>query len=158
MQGPTMPNLPPDLLHLACRVFLQFAYPDGKVPENRQAFSRLLSHEELDSLIEGPLCELIPGLEVGQYRGYAFRLGCRTFPHVKLQAIWHNEGNCWVFAVDTHDAIPLPGYHPEFKQLQALKAANLKLKQQIEQAWEHEGLQTFCSILRHALVCDRSNP
>src|SRR5205823_3586590 len=94
------------LLGQASRTFLSLAYPDGPstIPSPRRAFLTLTPDQPLEPLLVPPLCEVLrtPQKEL---RGYAFRLGSATYPHLKLQAISQENGADWIFAVDTHDAL-----------------------------------------------------
>ena len=81
--------------------------------------------------------------------GFAYRLGCGHFPHLKLQVVRCEGG--WVFGVDTHDGFfpgGLPASDPEAQAWKELVTANRQLKERIEQAWEREGLTTFHTLLR----------
>lgn len=148
-----MAPFPTESFAAACRVFLAWAYPDGKVPESRRHFLTLRSDEPLDPLISPPLCQRLIGTRRSddELRGYAFRLGSHVFPHVKLQVVWHEGLGAWVFGVDTHDAIRLPPDHPDVARMRDLQAKNRRLKQEIEQDWEAQGLLTFNASLRQAL-------
>jgi hypothetical protein len=57
----------------------------------------------------------------------------------------------FIFDVDTHDAMSLDPTHPDAARWSQLQAANRELKQQIEHAWEGEGLKTFHTLLRDGL-------
>ena len=89
----------------------------------------------------------------GGTRGYAFRLGSAAFPHLKLQVVDYDRSGVLVFGVDTHDAfLPnLPADHPDTLAWKVLQEGNRKLKEQIERAWEREGLMTFNRLLREGL-------
>jgi hypothetical protein len=153
-----MNGLTTELLSRACRTFLTLAYPAGEesIPEKKRAFLRLSSETPLDTLLPPApaargLCEVLTN-EDGSLRGYAFRLGSATFPHLKLQVVDYKQGTALVFAVDTHDAFPRSGAnavdHPDFERWTAMQKANRQLKQRVERAWEQEGLWTFPRLLR----------
>jgi hypothetical protein len=149
-----MNGLPTSLFSRACRIFLTLAYPEGKVPASRRPFLQIAPDAPLEPLLQPPVCERLGRKGGTECWGYAFRLGSGTFPHVKLQALWHPEGGVWLFAVDTHDEVFLPGTHPdqdELRRLAELKAKNRQLKERVEQAWEAAGLLTFGSLLRREL-------
>src|SRR5438105_2129378 len=153
-----MNGLTTALLGRACRIFLQLAYPDGEdtIPAKRRVYLHLAPDQPLaDYLPPAPAASGI-GQELpasdNRPRGYAFRLGSATFPHLKLQVVDYNGSAC-VFHVDTHDTFQpgLPADHPEAKRWRSLQEGNRKLKEQIERAWEREGLTTFNSLLRDGL-------
>jgi len=137
----------------ACRTFLALAYAEGMVPENRRPFLSVAAEEPLTPLLVPPVCEPLRGLDgdPNALRGYAFRLGCTWFPHVKLQVQWCEAASDWLFAVDTHDAIRLAAGDPDHARVRQLQDHNRALKEQIERAWEAEGLLTFNALLRRGL-------
>lgn len=158
-----MNGLTTALLSRACRTFLTLAYPQGEhtIPEPKRPYLRLDPGLPLESVLPPAraaqgICQPIKG-EGGGVRGYAFRLGSATFPHLKLQVIDYDHGTALVFAVDTHDALPralADPSHPDFDRWTEMQRSNRQLKEQIERAWEREGLCTFNRLLR----MDLDNP
>ncbi len=147
----TLPGLCPALLDQACRIFLELAYPEGEssIPAAKRAYLEVSAETELEDLLGPPLCQILP-LPEGGIRGYAFRLGSKTFPHLKLQIV--GQGDCdLVFSVDTHDQVRIDPKHPDAFAWAELQAANRKLKEEIERAWEAAGLLTFNGLLRREL-------
>jgi hypothetical protein len=153
-------------LSRACRIFFNLAYPGGEetIPAKRRVYLHLSPEEPLEAFLPpapaaSGIGQVLPA-PGGRTRGYAFRLGSAAFPHLKLQIVDYDNGNAWVFAVDTHDAfLPgLPPDHPDMKLWKALQEGNRKLKEQIERAWEREGLTTFNSLLRDGLEKSGSGP
>lgn len=142
-----MTGLSHSLLEQACRTFLRCAYPDGEqtIPTPRNRFLKLQGDEPLEGLFAPPVGQVLRTAEGGT-RGYALRLGCAHFPHLKLQVL-DVDGRC-LFAVDTHDAIHLDPSSPDMPRWRQIQQANRQLKEQIEHAWEAEGLLTFNSLLR----------
>ncbi len=157
-----MNGLTTALLSRACHTFLTFAYPGGErtIPEKRRAYLHIPADADIASYLPPAdaargICQAIKG-DDGTFRGYAFRLGSVGFPHLKLQVTDYKDGTASVFAVDTHDAFPRTGNvpqseHPDFEAWTALQKANRLLKEQIEGAWEEEGLWTFNRLLRQDL-------
>jgi hypothetical protein len=146
-----MSGLTTELLGRACRIFLALAYPQGEetIPAARRAMLHLPADQPLEALLVPPLAQTLATPQ-GARRGYALRLGSATFPHLKLQVTLREDAAC-VFSVDTHDAIRLDPGHPDAAAWGQLQAANRRLKEQIECAWEADGLQTFNSLLRREL-------
>jgi hypothetical protein len=146
-----MRGLTTDLLGLACRIFLEKAYPEGThcLSPSRSAFLHLTPDQSFDSLLCPPVCQALH-TETGDLRGYTFRLGSACYPHLKLQVTDQEGWNC-VFSVDTHDQLCLPPNHPDAARWAALQIANRQLKEQIERAWEAAGLLTFNGLLRREL-------
>jgi hypothetical protein len=148
------------LLSQACRIFFNLAYPAGEqsIPEKKRPYLHISPDAPLTTFLPPAsaahgLCQVLRA-DDGSLRGYAFRLGSAHFPHLKLQVTNHEHGAACVFQVDTHDAFPRTGTppedHPEFKQWTALQKANRQMKDQIERAWENEGLWTFPKLLRES--------
>jgi hypothetical protein len=147
-----MKQLPTPMLGRACRTFLALAYPEGEgsIPAPKNAYCHLPPDQPLDAVLVPPLCQMLR-TEKGECRGYALRLGSVSYPHLKLQVVWHEKSAAWVFAVDTHDNLQLDPTHPDADRLARLQAANSRLKELIERAWEAEELTTFNALLRREL-------
>lgn len=152
-----MHRLTPDLLRRACRVFLDLAYPEGPatIPRARAAFLELDDAQSLDAVLLPPLCQELVNNE--RVRGYAIRLGGAHYPHLKLQVVNCDHSDIWVFAVDTHDGVRLDRSHPDAGPCAQIQAVNRRLKEDIERAWEAEGLLTFNALLRRGLDNRRSD-
>ena len=145
----------------ACHLFLKLAYPDGPAsipPKKRTYFALPVDRPVAEFLPPAPAAQevghLLPA-EGGGVRGYALRLGSCRFPHLKLkcQLVDYNRTTTWIFTVDTHDAfskesVRPPPDHPDAPAWCALQEANSKLKEQIERAFDSEGLMTFNGLLR----------
>src|SRR5437660_3695892 len=164
-----MHRLTTDLISQACRVFLPLAYPGGEaaIPARKRPLLELPPGQEILSHLAGDpavreSCQVVSA-KGGGVRALLVRLGCAHFPHLKLKAqlLAHEQGDLWLFSVDTHDAfssssfLPPPG-HPDAAKWQQLQCANAALKQCIEAAWEQAGLMTFNALLRRDL--DQSGP
>jgi len=154
-----MNGLTSALLGRACRIFLELAYPGGEetIPVKRRVYLGLTPDQPLEAFLPPApaacgIGQVLPAAG-GRSRGYAFRLGSSTFPHLKLQVIDYDNGSALVFTVDTHDAFQpgLPANHPDAKVWRSLQEGNRTLKEQIERAWEREGLTTFHRLLRDGL-------
>lgn len=147
-----MNDLPASLLFRACRIFLTLAYPggEGTIPASKRNYCHLEAGQPLEPLLAPPVCQVLPA-PGGGIRGYAFRLGSATYPNLKLQITDCGQRGDWVFAVDTHDAVKLDPGHPDAPKFAQLQAVNRQLKEQIERAWESEGLLTFNGLLRRQL-------
>jgi hypothetical protein len=146
-----MQELSIPLLRRAFEVFLKLAYPQGEasIPPPRRAFLHLEETQPLDAWLAPPICQAIQ--EGNEVHGYAGRLGCGHFPHLKLRATNPDRGATWVFSVDTHDAVRIDPNHPDAPRWAALQQANQQLKERIEHAWEAAGLLTFDGLLRRDL-------
>jgi hypothetical protein len=147
-----MTGLTTTQLGRVCRTFLTLAYPDGpdSIPAPKNSFLRLNGDQPLEAALNPTICQTLR-TDCGSFRGYALRLGSTAYPHLKLQVVYHEGTDTWLFAVDTHDNLQLEPGHPDVGRLEKLQAANRLLKEQIERAWEREGLLTFNGLLRREL-------
>jgi hypothetical protein len=147
MKGLTTP-----LLERACRIFLERAYPLGPdtIPPPKNSFFALDVAQPVESVLVSPVCQPLLRRD-GGLRGFTLRLGSVLHPHFKLQIVDHDEDG-FVFSVDTHDGFSLEPSHPEAARWTELQAANRRLKEEIERAWEEAGLLTFNGLLRRELV------
>jgi hypothetical protein len=143
-----MRNLTTALLGRACAIFLARAYPEGTIPDGKRSYAQIEADQPLGPLLLPPVCQVLSAPS-GGVRGYAFRLGSTVFPHLKLQVV-ECDGGC-VFSVDTHDAIRLEPTHPDAERWAQVQATNRRLKEEIEHAWNGEGLLTFNELLRRGL-------
>ena len=148
MKGLTTP-----LLQRACRIFLTLAYPEGPhtIPPAKAVFHQLEPTKPLEAQLKQPMCQPLPEV-AGRGCGFALRLGSSAYPHLKMQVIDCDCNGTWVFAVDTHDTLRLPPGHADAERWAHLQAANRRLKEQIEHAWEAEGVLTFRALLRRDLA------
>ena len=146
-----LPGLCPTLLGKACQIFLTLAYPEGErsIPVAKRAYLKIPAEAGLELLLKAPVCQLLARPE-GGIRGYAFRLGSCSFPHLKLQVVGQGDQDL-IFSVDTHDQVRVDPRHPDAFAWADLQAANRKLKEEIERAWEAAGLLTFNALLRREL-------
>ncbi len=155
-----MCGLSTDEVCFACRIFLDLAYPGGEesIPPNPRKFLTLPAGQSFAEYYEQT--SFSPTwLEVlkkkGEFHGYALRLGSAHYPNLKLNVQWvadHGQ-QLWVFSVDTHDAFLVgnahpPVNHPDAQAWMEMQQKNARLKEQIEQTWEKEGLLTFNGLLR----------
>lgn len=148
-----MKGLTTALLGRACRIFLTLAYPEGEatIPPPKRAYLSLTDPMPLETCLVAPVCQPVPAREGGG-NGYALRLGCTTYPHLKMQVVDCDGRGTWVFSVNTHDTmLPTDPGHPDAAGIQKLQEGNRSLKQAIEAAWEREGLLTFNQLLRNQL-------
>ncbi len=159
-----MHRLTTDLVRQATRLFVSLAYSGGEaaVPARKRALLDLPPGKEMVAqLADDPslreCCQLVAGKN-GRSRALLIRLGCNHYPHLKLKAqlIDHEDGDLWLFSVDTHDAFSArsflpPAGHPEAAAWASIQAANAALKERIEAAWEQAGLLTFNALLRRDL-------
>lgn len=159
-----MQPLPTDLLSEACKIFLSLAYPadEASIPPNRHGYLQWPPAQDLnDPQVQAQLprgtFQFVKD-EAGAVRGYALRLGCAAFPHLKMkvQEVFHQGQPVWVFSVDTHDAFSRdnarpPADHPDAPAWMKMQQANAELKQQIERAWAADNILTFNGLLRRDL-------
>lgn len=151
-----MNSLSTDVLGLACRVFLNLAYPAGRdsIPSRKQPY--------LDIAADAPVTDYLPPSPTSQgvarevkdaagvVHAIEFRLGSAHFPHLKLRVEKMNNRHAarWVFMVDTHDRIPKLDLGADEEAWRQLQQTNRELKQRIETALEQAGLITPNELLR----------
>jgi hypothetical protein len=148
-----MKGFPTDLLSKACRIFLTRAYPEGEtsLAPHLRPFWAMSPDQPLDTFLEmKQVCEKLLDPQ-DRVRGYAFRLGSSHFPHLKLQVTALENGEIWVFSVDTHDSLRCAVSAAEREVWARIREENRCLKDKIEQEWEKQGLTTFKTILRRGL-------
>ncbi|MGH7171385.1 MAG: hypothetical protein ACRELF_05920 [Gemmataceae bacterium] len=147
-----MKGLTTALLKRACQIFLDRAYPEGgeTIPLPKRRFLDLEADQPLESVLIPPDCQPLSRREGGPC-GCALRLGSAKHPHLKLQIVDH-EGAGLVFSVDTHDGFSVDSSHADAARWTELQAANRRLKEEIERAWEEDGLLTFNGLLRRELA------
>ncbi len=77
---------------------------------------------------------------------YAFRLGNRNYPFMKLVLQEHLMPGEFIFAVDTHDEMDIKPDYPDYDAWQAVKRFNRGLKCKIEAQFAAEGLDTSAAL------------
>ena len=84
---------------------------------------------------------------------FSLRLGNHFYPHMKLTIERSPDGVHTLFRVDTHDQhVQVKPDAPEAAAVAELTRRNQSLAQQIEAAWEENGLVTFKKYLREDLA------
>jgi hypothetical protein len=139
-----------DILRQAVETYLGLAYPTGPPPEVVRRRLEWPPDADAEALLTHPPFERAgKGGEAGAAPIFALRLGNARYPHMKLQVQpWPNAAG-FLLSVNTHDQIlaidPNAADAPAFRELQA---ENQRLKEEIEMAWDREGLPTFLRYLR----------
>lgn len=165
-----MTPLTSEQLGRACRIFMDFGYPDGvdMIPPKKRPYYHLSGDASLqDYLPPAPaaqgVCQELAKKESPP--GYEFRLGSAHFPHLKLRVhqVSHRGQQVWVYSVDTHDAFSRTNYappddHPDAAAWRNLQQRNAVLKSTIEEAFEANGYLTFKGLLRLGLGSDSVVP
>ncbi len=145
-------TIAPPLLHRAVEVYLAIAYPGGQWSP---AVARRLQWRGTEAPIRLDQPPFEPVLSSNPEQGpcFALRLGNLCYPHMKLEIqSWANDAG-FLISVNTHDQVtPPPNPEtPEAIAFRELQAENLRMKREIEAAWEHEQLPTFNQYLRDYL-------
>jgi hypothetical protein len=83
---------------------------------------------------------------------FSLRLGNRHYPHMKLVIERSPDGHGHLLRADTHDAHcrPAPGSR-DYHVFNQLMEQNRQVAEQIEAAWEGQGIATFKAYLREDL-------
>jgi hypothetical protein len=146
-------------LALACRLFLELAYPDGahSIPDSKRPYCDIPSDASPDDYLPPAklatsVCQDLSQLK-GGVRGYEFRLGSMAHPHLKLriQIVDFHDRDVWVYSVDTHDRFLRATQHlnPEdAKTWRRLLEQNRSLKHRIEEALASAGYLTPKSLMK----------
>jgi hypothetical protein len=158
-KGIHVPNLTTQDLATACGLFLKIAYPDGAatIPANKLAYERISPDEPIEAFLPPAnvaqgICQDLSKTKAG-IPGYEFRLGSKTFPHLKLriQTMEFHDRQVWVYSVDTHDQFHSAAQHlppEEAEHWRTIVEQNRKDKQQIEDALSKAGFLTPKSLLK----------
>jgi hypothetical protein len=138
-----------DVLRQAVDIYMALAYPGVEPPEVVRR--RLVWEDGLgaEALLNKLPFERASKGKTPETAVYALRLGNTLYPHMKLQIQpWANSAG-FMLSVNTHDQVlsidPGASDMAAFRELQA---ANQRLKEEVEQAWDDAGLPTFLRYLR----------
>lgn len=150
-------------LSLACRLFMELAYPDGihTIPASKRPYANIPSEGSIEDYLPPAklavsLCQNLSLLKGGT-RGYEFRLGSARHPHLKLriQLVDFHEQDVWVYSVDTHDRFfhATQNLSPEDGAAwRTLVEQNRSLKHAIEEALALAGQLTPKGLLQFDLT------
>ncbi len=127
-----------DLLERALEIYFQKAYPDRSKKKPPLDLPPDAPPEKILQLF----LDETPKEGGESLRRYVMRLGNRNYPYMKLVFQEHLFPGEFCFVVDTHDDIEVPVNAPDYEAWVALKEENRRLKREIEQAWEEEGIPT----------------
>jgi hypothetical protein len=137
-----------ELLGRATEVYLGLAYPSGRIPEPVER--RLAWRGCADQVrLTGPPFE--KAAKAGGRSGviYALRLGNHRYPHMKLQIQPWPSAAGFMLSVNSHDQVSgIDLSAVDAQAFRELQAENQRLKEAIEDAWDHAGLPTFNRYLR----------
>jgi hypothetical protein len=139
-----------DDLRTAANLYLARAYPSGQAPDavrRRLQWPPDVGPEAL--LAKAPFER---ASKPGDPPIFALRLGNSRYPHMKLQIQpWPCTAG-YMLSVNTHDQVlNLDPNAADIEAFRVLQAENLRLKETIEQDWDHAGLPTFLRYLRDYL-------
>lgn len=146
---PNLQSLRIDLLRQAVDIYLSLAYPATSLPEVvRRRLDWPLGVDAV-TLLSNPPFERANRGGANSMQVFALRLGNYRYPHMKLQIQpWPNAAG-FLLSVNTHDQVlALDPDSPDLEAFRQLQAENQRLKEAIEQAWDHAGLPIFLRYLR----------
>jgi hypothetical protein len=134
---------------VAVDIYLRAAYP-GEPPSAIRARLETLHSMPIEEFYESPVFEKDAVLNPPRYR---LRLGNHFYPHMKLVIDRAPDGKGHLFRADTHDdhCCPEPGSR-DFAELADLMQKNRSVSQEIESAWEQQGIPTFRAYLKADLA------
>lgn len=146
----------------ACRTFMDLAYPSGAetMPAHKRPYFEIADDDRVEEFLPpapaaARVCQDLSQLR-GGLRGFEFRLGSASYPHLKLriQQIDLHGRDVWVYSVDTHD-----GFKQATKYLtpeetgawQTMVDQNRLLKNRIEDELALAGFLTPKGLLQSSL-------
>jgi hypothetical protein len=141
-----------ELLARAVRVFLTHAYGEEVVPPHRRHWAEMTSNHSIEQWLSQKGVEQPREIQPGMNVKYAFRLGNRWYPHMKMLVAFMPPGDQPLFSVDTHDRIEVPAGSPEEAGMRELQAQNRELARSIELAWDQAGVPTQAGLLKKYLA------
>ncbi|MGE3175418.1 MAG: response regulator [Planctomycetota bacterium] len=139
-----------EVVRQAIGIYQEIAY--GTAGRARRAATPLddaaldgADHERLLALFTKERVEAVPGRSCVRY---SLRLGNRNYPFMKLVLQEHLLAGEFFFAVDTHDQMEIKPDFPDYEAWMAVRRFNRDLKAQIEDAFDHKGLETSACLRR----------
>jgi hypothetical protein len=153
----TLSHLRIDVLRRAVEVYLGIAYEACTPPEVVRRRLEWPAEADASTLLTQAPFERAGKSGPATQAIFALRLGNARYPHMKLQIQpWPNAAG-FLLSVNTHDQVlALDPGSADAAAFRALQSENQRLKEAIEQAWDHEGLPTFLRYLRDYIE-SRSN-
>jgi len=140
-------ELTPELFKKALALYMEHAYVGGMKPPPtaRIDTSKLATHADVLALFASEP-RPNPGGDLSHH--YVLRLGNSRYPHMKMALMEIIEPGEWMWAVDTHDNVPIAPDSPEFAKWQELRLHNLRVKAEVEAAWRKNGVPTARIVQR----------
>ncbi len=138
-------DLTVDLLKKAVEIYNQKAYPGAS---GKKKVVDLPPGASLEEILE--FFEERPSGKGEGLRRFAVALGNINYPRMKLVFQEHLFPGEFCFVVDTHDDMEMPPNAPDYDAWLAVKQRNRRLKREIEDAWEREGIPTQRRLLEWA--------
>jgi CheY-like chemotaxis protein len=140
-------RLTPAHVRRAVQVFLDHAWPaeqDARPKLGLGALEDCSTLDEVFARFDRPA--------KGQTRSarYTLRLGNYRYPFMKLVVQEYLVNGEYFFSVDTHDDLCITPDMPDYEGWTGLRGYNRELKDEIENAWQREGLPTN-EDLRHLM-------
>jgi hypothetical protein len=138
------------MLRRAIKLFVQYAYCDGVLPDAlQQRLTALETDRPLPELLDNPPFEHYLSESPFRCTVYAIKLGSTHYPHLKMEIRPFPNDLGFFFWVDTHDQFgafdeKMRGYADWCK----LGQRNRELKQTIESAWAEHHLPTFAQAFQ----------
>ena len=146
---PDLSALRIDLLRRAIAIYLEIAYGGAEPPEAIRRRLEWGDGTDPAAILTRPPFERATRPGPDQPAVFALRLGNARYPHMKFQVQpWANASG-FMLAVNTHDQVM--AFDPkgaDADAFRALQEANQRYKDEIELAWDREGLPTFLRYLR----------
>ena len=141
-----------DMLRDAIAVYLQHAYPNGRIPEVVQGRVALDPSRPVPELLRAPPFENYVADAPFHCTVHALRLGSADYPHIKLEIRPFTNHAGFMFWVNTHDQFISPDAKmPDADRWREVIRRNGDLKQAVERAWADAKLPTFRTAMQEDL-------
>lgn len=139
-------ELTPEQFRKALEIYVERAWPDGKVPARcRLDCSGLRTAADVLGLF---VRETRPNPGGDEFRHFVIRLGNHRYPHMKMALMEFVERDTFIWAVDTHDRAQVEPGSKDWDAWQDLRLHNLRTKARIEAAWRRAGIPTARVVAR----------
>jgi len=140
-------RLTPAHVRRAIQIFLDHAWPPGQDARPKLGLGELEGCSTLDEVFAR--FDRPPEGQTTSAR-YTLRLGNHRYPFMKLVVQEYLVNGEYFFSVDTHDDLCITPDMPDYEGWTELRRYNRTLKDEIEGAWQGEGLPTN-EDLRHLM-------
>ena len=138
------------MVRRAIQIYMEFAYKTATPPYHVRARAAFDELAPLEDVLASENFEKVRADDETFTSRYLLRLGNDRYPHMKLGLVNCAGSDEFVFIVDTHDRhFPVDPNVPGSREFRELQEFNDRIKRDIEEQWEREGLPTLQQILQN---------